>query len=410
MLCSPDDLRYPDWLRKKEREEPRDYPDRGAVLMSSPKKREKKSRTVASQKTPLDPPIYVRAPPGADEIQHLKKLFGRRFNPLDLPGVSRTRPDRNVRVVMIFPIYVAPRKDRYRDRVWCSICQCPKFHLGGLYWFSDGYIRPVGHCCSDTLFPHAKIEAARRAHFEKHDRQNHQEFYAATADLRAAVRDEISGLLKSSALKNFEFIQYELKAKMPTLNRRLVAAISSRGGELGIYRRVRQDIADAIKEDQRRGHLRLKSSPLPVDVFHSLGRLSGRQVLDGGIAPQIDLKRCLSKLERLEETLLKPDSHGEWSAVDKELGEILTNSLRAQKALVRSADFSGAPNIELVVRYANLEKDCPGHYEVIPGGFSRTAPNSGETVTLRLPRMFAVPNVASLQTLKRALKRAFRID
>lgn len=378
--------------------------------MSSSKNREKKPRTVANQNTPPDPPIYVGVPPSAGEVERLRKLFGRRFNPFDLPGVSRTRPDRNVHVVMIFPIYVAPRKGRYRDRVWCSICQCPKFHLGGLYWFSDGYIRPVGHCCSDTLFPHAKIEAARRAHFEKHDRQNHEDFYAATADLRAAVRDEIHGLLKSSALRKFEFIRHELQAKMPTLNRRLVAAISLRGGELGINRRVRQDIADAFRADQGRGFLQQNGPPVHVDVFQSLGHLSGRQILDGGVAPQFDLKRCLSKLERLEETLPAPDSHGEWSAFDKELGEILTAALRAQKALIRSADFSGAPNIGLVVRYANLEKGCPGRYEVVPGGFSRTAPNNGETVTLRLPRMFAVPNVASLQTLKRALKRAFRID
>lgn len=333
----------------------------------------------------------------------VKRHIRSTHEPESLKGYDRRKP----REGLEFEIVHSFDLPRTREKTFCASCQVEKkFRGGSIFWWSDGYLRPVGHCCVEKLLGRVKVRIARREYIERerHDRATKR--LAMGRERLPSLIDDLQELMQDRAFEKRETIRRKFDQVMQPLDRHLRAAIVHNDGWLIIERRQRQYGV----EETHRGSSGEAGSERFAFVRDPVGRLNGAAAIDHRLDPRQLVRGALQALKdtrgTIEATELEMVKASRLEGLLKRIGNALERVDRALDTLAAVRVFFGRENLVAVCRWANDPDNgwIVGTLTPVWGGLKWTVGDDFETGVV-LPSDYRAPQLPALQSMQSVLKR-----
>ena len=333
----------------------------------------------------------------------VKKHVRSTHEPESLKGYDRRKPRKGLEFEIVYSFYLP----RSREQTFCAVCQVEKkFRGGSIFWWSDGYLRPVGHCCVEKLLGRVQVRIARQDYIERerHDRATKR--LSMVREGLPSLIDDLQELMQDRAFEKREKICQQLNLVMQPLARRLGAAFVHNDGWLIVERRQRQ----YGKEATHRGAAGEAGNERFAFVQDRVGRLNGSAAIDHRLDPRQLVRGAVNALK---------DTQGEIEAIEfemvkasrlegllKRIGNALERVDLALHILAAVRVFFGRENLATVCRWANDPDNgwIVGSLTPVRAGLKWKADDEFETEVV-LPLDYRAPQLPALQSMQSFLKR-----
>ncbi len=343
-------------------------------------------------------------PEFTSELRRIVKQHVRSTHePESLKGYDRRKPSKDLEFEEVHR-FDLPRR---RERTFCAICQeDQKFWWGSIFWWSDGYLRPVGHCCAGRVLGHGKVRRARRDYIERerHDRATTR--LGLVQESLPSLIDDLQELMQDRAFERREEIRQQFNLVMQPLDRHLGAAIVHNDGWLIVERRQRQYGV----EETHRGSSGEASSERFAFVRDPVGRLNGAAAIDHRLDPRQLVRGALQALKdtrgAIEATEFEMVKASRLEGLLKRIGNALERVDRALDTLAAVSVFFGRENLVTVCRWANDPDNgwIVGTHTPVRAGLKWTVDDDFETRVV-LPSVYRAPQLPALQSMQNVLNR-----